>query len=49
MNSKIFGLADRQKSIEMDLVEFYEGKGSRDYAKEMAFYKSVCSDLGYPL
>lgn len=28
MNTQIFGMADRTKSIEIDLIEFYQPKGN---------------------
>lgn len=50
MNSQIFGLAERQKSVEVDLCDFYfRANLPADQSSELQYYKRVSKDLGMPL
>lgn len=53
MNSQIFNLASRQKAVEVDLVDLYYSNSEENTTagapQEMAFYKKVSSDLGFPM
>lgn len=47
MNAQIFGLSERLKPVEIDLVEFYQPKpGSKMTTQsQIEFYKSITSEL----
>ena len=49
MNSQIFGLADRQHAIQLDIVDFYHMDDStQDSVERTAFYKNTADELGIP-
>ena len=54
MNSKIFGMDSRVSTLEADIVDLYykdmeKPEATRtDQTKEVAFYRKLSKDLGYP-
>ena len=41
MNSKIFGMADRVKTHEIDLIDFYFPKSNTFNENKLQFYKNI--------
>lgn len=49
INTQIFGLKPKQKSIEADLTELYFNKPGASSPEELSFYRNLSEDLGLPL
>ena len=45
MNTQIFGLSERVKPIEIDLVEFYQPRVNKTTQGSLEFYKSITAEL----
>ena len=49
MNSQIFGIAERQNAIEMDIVDlYYNEEVVQDSVERTTFYRNTASELGIP-